>query len=87
MSYKNYHLKMSLENPHKIAKNDGHLHEISKRNGRLPYLVILCQPSVPIISVYSQNTLATTMWVAVDKEGEGEGGKGDGDEGEQRRQG
>jgi hypothetical protein len=38
---------MSLENPHKIAKKDGHLHEIAKRNnGRLPYLVILCQPSV-----------------------------------------
>ncbi len=78
---------MSLENPHKIAKKDGHLHEIVKRNCRLLYLVILCQPSVPIISVYSQNTLATAMWVAVDKEGDGDGGKGDGDKGEQRRRG
>jgi hypothetical protein len=75
---------MSLEKPHKIAKKDGHLHEIAKRNGHLPYLVILCQPSVPIISVYSQNTLATAMWVAVDKEGESDGSKGNGDEGEQR---
>jgi len=37
---------MSLENPHEIAKKDGHLHEIAKRNGRLPYLVILFQPNV-----------------------------------------
>ena len=34
---------MSLECPHKIAKKDGHLHEIAQKNGRLPYLVILCQ--------------------------------------------
>jgi hypothetical protein len=78
---------MSLENPLKIAKKDGHLHEISKRNCHFPYLVILCQPSAPIISVYSKNTLATATWVAVNKEGEGDGGKGDGDEGEQRRRG
>ena len=37
---------MSLENPHEIAKKDGHLHEIAKRNGRFPYLVILFQPKV-----------------------------------------
>ena len=34
--------------------------------------------------LYSQNTLATAMCVAVDKEGEGDGRKGDGNEGEQR---
>jgi hypothetical protein len=33
---------MSLENPHKIAKKDGHLHEIAKKDSCLPYLVILC---------------------------------------------
>ena len=37
---------MSLENPHKIAKKDGHLHEIAKKDGHLPYLVILCQGMV-----------------------------------------
>jgi len=28
---RNYHLKLSLENPHKIAKKDGHLHKIAKK--------------------------------------------------------
>ena len=31
---------MPLENPHKIAKKDGHLHEIAKKDCRLPYLLI-----------------------------------------------
>jgi len=42
---------MSLENPHKIAKKDGHLQEIAKKNGRLPYLVILCQDAVVRVSL------------------------------------
>jgi hypothetical protein len=37
--------------------------------------------------VYSQNTLATATWVAVNEEGKGNGGKGDGDKGEQRQRG
>jgi hypothetical protein len=44
-------------------------------------------PTNCIISVYSQNTLATATWVAVDQEGKGDGGKGDGDKGEQRQRG
>jgi hypothetical protein len=57
---------MSLEYPHKIAKKDGHLHEIAKKDHRLPYLVILCQHTVVRVSLgkcwvrydtYSQNTL------------------------------
>jgi hypothetical protein len=44
-------------------------------------------PTNCIISVYSQNTLVTAMWVAVDKEGEGDGSKGNGDEGKQWQQG
>ena len=39
---------MPLENPHKIAKKDGHLHEIAKKDSRLPYLVILCQHTVVV---------------------------------------
>ncbi len=39
---------MSLENPHKIAKKDGHLQEIAKKDGCLPYLVILCQITVVV---------------------------------------
>ena len=39
---------MPLENPHKIAKKDGHLHEIAKKDGRLPYLVISCQHTVVV---------------------------------------
>jgi hypothetical protein len=39
---------MSLECPHKITKKDGHLHEIAQKDGRLPYLVILCQHTVVV---------------------------------------
>jgi hypothetical protein len=42
---------MSLENPHKIAKKDGHLQEIAKKNARLPYLVIFCQHMVLKVSL------------------------------------
>ena len=42
---------MSLENPHKIAKKDGHLHETAKKDRRLPYLVILCQHMVVRVSL------------------------------------
>jgi hypothetical protein len=45
---------MSLENPHKIAKKDGHLHEIAKKDHRLPYLVILCQHTVVRVSLGRQ---------------------------------
>ena len=45
---------MPLENPHKIAKKDGHLHEIAKKDHRLPYLVILCQHTVVRVSLGRQ---------------------------------
>ena len=41
---------MSLENPHKIAKKDGHLHEIATKDGRLPYLVSVCHYTVVRVS-------------------------------------
>ena len=56
---------MSLENPHKIAKKDGHLQEIAKKNAHLPYLVILCQHMVVKVSLgqcsvrYQQNIVSS----------------------------
>ncbi len=59
---------MSLECPHKIAKKDGHLHETAQKDGRLPYLVILCRHTVVVrVSLgecwvrYLQNIVSSKM--------------------------
>jgi hypothetical protein len=83
---RNYHLKMSLENPHKIAKKMVISMKLPKEmvvSLIWSFCVIRVLGKVPtncIISVYSQNTLVTATWVAVDEEGKGDGGKGDSDE-------